>query len=101
MGESIKPRERREGDACDSPLEVWGGVETTVNRIGERYLDQLARSGHCQRLDDLDRFAELGIAALRFPVLWERIAPGRLSDADWSWADAGLARLRALGCARS
>jgi dTDP-4-dehydrorhamnose reductase len=78
-------------------LEVWGGVECTVNRVGERWFDQLERSGHPQRLDDFDRFASLGITALRFPALWERLAPQSLSEIDWTWTDAALGRLRALG----
>ena len=72
--------------------EVWAGVECTVNRVGDSYLDQLELSGHAARLDDLDRFAALGIRTLRYPVLWERHAGG-----DWSWADRRLERLRELG----
>ncbi|BAY31094.1 dTDP-4-dehydrorhamnose reductase [Nostoc carneum NIES-2107] len=79
------------------PLEVWAGVECTVNRVGEEYFDQLERNGHATRLDDLDLFAELGIQAIRYPVLWERIAPNGLENADWSWADERLERLRELG----
>jgi dTDP-4-dehydrorhamnose reductase len=78
-------------------LEVWAGVECTVNRVGERWFDQLERSGHAKRLDDLDRFAALGIKALRFPVLWERHAAASLDAVDWSWPDAALARLKSLG----
>jgi dTDP-4-dehydrorhamnose reductase len=81
-----------------APLALWGGVECTVNRVEDGYMDQLERSGHALRPEDLDRFAELGIQALRYPVLWERTAPGHdPRDADFSWADARLARLRALG----
>jgi len=77
---------------------LWGGVECTVNRVGDAYFDQIERSGHQGRLDDLDRFAELGIEALRYPVLWERTAPDAdLRRADFSWADERLGRLRALG----
>ncbi|HZQ06712.1 MAG TPA: family 1 glycosylhydrolase, partial [Anaerolineae bacterium] len=79
------------------PLELWGGVECTVNRVHEQYFDQLERNGHAQHLNDLDRFAELGIRTLRYPVLWERIAPQGLEAADWQWADERLERLRALG----
>ncbi|BAY99255.1 dTDP-4-dehydrorhamnose reductase [Tolypothrix tenuis PCC 7101] len=79
------------------PLEVWAGVECTVNRVGEEYFDQLERNGHATRLDDLDLFAELGIQAIRYPVLWERIAPNGLENADWSWADERLERLWKLG----
>lgn len=79
------------------PLELWAGVECTVNRVGDAYFDQLERTGHATRLDDLDRFAALGIRALRYPLLWERIAPHGLAHADWRWADERLGRLRALG----
>lgn len=79
-----------------APLELWGGVECTVNRVGEQYFDQLVWSGHATRPDDLDRFAALGLRTLRYPVLWERTAPDNLADADWSWADERLNRLRSL-----
>src|SRR5687768_12673944 len=76
------------------PPEVWGGVECTVNRVRDVWFDQLQRSGHADRLDDLDRFAALGIAAIRYPVLWERMTVnGRLN---WTWSDLRLARLREL-----
>src|SRR4051812_49448356 len=78
-------------------IELWGGVEATVNRVGDRWFDQSIRSGHHDRLDDLDRFASLGVTALRVPVLWERVAPRSLDEPDWRWSDAHLDRLRALG----
>lgn len=77
-------------------IELWGGVECTVNRVGDEYFDQLERNGHAERIEDLDLFAGLGIRAIRYPVLWERTAPDGLESADWSWADARLARLRKL-----
>lgn len=72
-------------------------MECTVNRVGDAYIDQLERSGHKQRLSDLDEFAAMGITALRHPVLWEHIAPLGLATANWNWADASLERLRQLG----
>src|ERR1700741_979104 len=56
-------------------LELWGGHEQTVNRVGRTYHDQTIRSGHERRIDDLDRFAALGLKALRYPVLWEGMPP--------------------------
>lgn len=79
------------------PLELWAGVECTVNRVGDEYFDQLERNGHATRLDDLDLFAELGIQAMRCPMLWERIAPNGLEQADWSWASERLGRMQELG----
>ncbi len=63
-------------------LELWGGVECTVNRVGDRYFEQLERTGHAHRPGDLDLFAELGITALRYPILWERTAPDGVDSAD-------------------
>ena len=78
-------------------IELWGGVECTVNRVQDRWFDQLARSGHDVRDGDLDRLADLGIRTLRYPVLWERVAPDAPGRFDWRWSDARLARLRDRG----
>lgn len=80
-----------------SELELWGGIECTVNRVGDRYFDQLARNGHASRIEDLDRFAALGIQTIRYPVLWERTAPNGVAQADWTWADQRLAYLDNVG----
>ncbi len=84
-------------DPNGRPIEVWGGAECTINRVGDQYFDQFARSGHSERQEDLDLFAALGIRALRYPVLWERTAPDGSERADWTWSDERLGRLRALG----
>ncbi len=73
------------------------GIECTVNRVGDQYFDQLVRSGHHDRLEDLDLIADLGVRTVRYPVLWERTAPDGLANIDWSWPDTRLARLRTLG----
>ena len=78
-------------------IEIWGGVECTVNRVGDRYHDQVSRSGHADRPDDIDLFASLGIRSLRYPVLWERVAPQRGQTIDWTWTDLRLERIRAAG----
>jgi dTDP-4-dehydrorhamnose reductase len=80
-----------------SELELWGGVECTVNRVGERYRDQLRLTGHHDRLEDLDLIAGLGVTALRFPVLWERVQPVEDGPYDWTWSDSRLRRLEVLG----
>jgi dTDP-4-dehydrorhamnose reductase len=77
-------------------MEVWGGIECTINRVGDTYFDQLEMTGHYARLDDLDRIAGLGIGTLRYPLLWEKTAPSGVPEADWKWADERLSRLRAL-----
>ena len=79
------------------PLEIWAGVECTVNRVGDEYSDQLDRNGHATRLEDLELFAELGISAIRYPVLWERTAPDSLDEPNWLWPDVRLKKLQELG----
>ena len=82
-------------------LELWGGVECTVNRTRDGYRDQCRLNGHHDRPQDLDLFADLGLKAVRYPVLWERIAPDKPADrpdaCDWRWTDARLPRLRDMG----
>ncbi|WP_426100386.1 family 1 glycosylhydrolase [Massilia sp. TSP1-1-2] len=82
-----------------APLQLWGGLECTVNRVQDEYFSQIDRNGHAQRSCDIERFASLGIQAIRYPVLWERTAPNGLAAADWSWPDQRLPALRAAGIA--
>ena len=83
-------------NSTQGEVELWGGIECTINRVEGNFFDQLEKSGHYNRLADLQLFADLGIRAIRYPVLWERIAPDGLENADWSWADTRLERLREL-----
>jgi dTDP-4-dehydrorhamnose reductase len=82
-----------------SSLQLWGGLECTVNRVRDQYFSQMDRNGHAERLQDLERFASLGIRAIRYPVLWERTAPDGIDSADWSWSDERLPVLQQLGVA--
>src|SRR4051812_34643650 len=77
-------------------LELWGGHECTVNRLADRYQDQTRLSGHHERLEDLERFRDLGLRALRYPLLWERVSPG-CEPPDWAWTDTRLAAIQRLG----
>jgi dTDP-4-dehydrorhamnose reductase len=79
------------------PLELWGGIECTVARVGDSYRDQSIDTGHHDRPDDLDRIAALGIRTLRYPLIWETITPSRGCEPDWSWHDERLSRMRELG----
>jgi dTDP-4-dehydrorhamnose reductase len=79
------------------PPELWGGLECTVARVGDDYRDQSLETGYHDRIEDLDRIAELGIRTLRHPVLWEKISPESPDQTDFSWHDTRLKRLRELG----
>ncbi len=73
--------------------EVWGGAEYTLNRVGDRFFDQMTLSGHADRPGDLELFASLGLTALRCGLLWERHA----LDPSWRWEDARMSAMRTAG----
>jgi dTDP-4-dehydrorhamnose reductase len=74
--------------------EIWGGVECTINRVGNIYRDQLEYTGHYTRENDIDLFAGLGIKAFRFPILWEKHQPAVDTVIDWSWTEKQLQKLQ-------
>jgi dTDP-4-dehydrorhamnose reductase len=77
--------------------EIWGGIECTINRVGDTFSDQLSYT-QCYSSDRyIEEFAGLGIKALRFPVLWEKHQPEQNIVIDWSWAEQQLNKIRALG----
>jgi dTDP-4-dehydrorhamnose reductase len=78
-------------------LELWGGIECSVVRIGDEYRNQLIDTGHAARFADLDVMAELGVKAVRYPILWETVAPETPSELDFSWHDKRLEHLRKRG----
>ncbi|HEY0044773.1 MAG TPA: family 1 glycosylhydrolase [Allosphingosinicella sp.] len=80
-----------------APLQMWGGVECTVVRLQDGYRDQSAETGHREREGDIDLIADLGVTTVRYPILWETIAPESLDDCEWSWTDRRLAMLRERG----
>ncbi|MFL6755317.1 MAG: family 1 glycosylhydrolase [Sphingomicrobium sp.] len=80
-----------------APLELWGGIECTVVRIGDEYRNQIVETGHSARLDDLDAMAKLGIKAVRYPIVWETVAPETPTELDFSWHDRRMDKLRELG----
>ncbi|MDP9413128.1 MAG: family 1 glycosylhydrolase [Pseudomonadota bacterium] len=78
-------------------LELWGGYECTVNRVGDEWFDQTPRSGHEDRIEDLQLFADLGMRSLRYAALWERISPEDPGLRDFRWTDERLSELQRLG----
>lgn len=80
-----------------SQLELWGGVECTVVRVRDDYRDQVLETGHSKRMADIDAMAELGVKAVRYPIVWETVSPEAPGECDFSWHDTRLNRLRELG----
>ena len=78
-------------------LEIWGGMECSYTRIKDRYGDQLDYCGHYRRgIEDIQKIAELGFKALRYPIIWERYGSPRGDDASWTWLERQLNTLRYL-----
>ncbi len=79
------------------PLEAWGGAECTVNRVGNRFRDQLVETGLDRRPEDLEILASLSLDAVRLPILWERVSPSPLAPPRWAWSDRAMMELRRGG----
>jgi len=79
--------------------EVWGGLECSFNRVKDLYMDQLHYCGHYHRAAaDIDCVASLGIKAMRYPLIWERLHPHPGHSIDWEGTvEAPLNALRAHG----
>jgi dTDP-4-dehydrorhamnose reductase len=86
-----------EQQSCKSDIEIWGGIECTINRIGDTYYDQLHYSGHYLRKDDIDLFADLGLKSFRYPILWERHYSNQKSAVNWHPIEENLEKLRGHG----
>src|SRR5690349_10314063 len=80
-----------------SGLEVWVGIECTINRIGNTYREQLDYSGHYMRPGDVRALADLGITHLRYPVLWEKHQRNESKPIDWRWAERRLSQITSCG----
>ena len=73
--------------------QLWGGVECTINRVGDVYFDQYGRSGHRVHVAaDLERIAGLGVRALRVGLHWEHFA----ATGSWESFDRMLEKLQEL-----
>lgn len=78
-----------------TPLQIWAGLECTINRVGDAYFDQLQYSGHYGRVkEDVAAIAALGVKTLRYPILWERHQPEKNVEIDWTFATTALHALR-------
>lgn len=74
-------------------MEVWGGIECTINRVCNTYFDQLEYSGHYNRESDLAAISDLGVRKLRYPVLWEKHKPKKDTIIDWRATETRLTNL--------
>lgn len=80
-----------------SGLEIWGGIECTINRVGDQFFDQLQYMNHYKRPEDLELIASVGIKKIRYPVLWEKHQPTLETEIDWDWTASRLHQLQEAG----
>lgn len=83
--------------SLSSSLEIWGGIECTINRVEAEYYNQLQLSGFYESEELLQHIISLGIKVLRFPVLWEQHQPDQEKEIDWSDTSLQLDLLRENG----
>ncbi len=60
-------------------MEMWAGFECTLNRVGDRYQDQLLPEEREMRKACLRALPALGITAFRYRVAWEDVST------PWDW----------------
>ena len=85
------------GEWKSYPITIGGGIDGTACIIHGQMRDEFADSGHYERPDDLQKInEELSIDALRYAFPWEKIAPNGIENADWSWPDKQVPKLKSL-----
>lgn len=77
-------------------IQIWGGIECTLNRVGDEYFDQCEKNGHYRRDNDLSLFASLALKKIRYPCLWEKVAPTNINECNWTFLDKRLNELKKL-----
>jgi dTDP-4-dehydrorhamnose reductase len=77
-----------------SDIEIWGGLECTINRVNNNYFNQFDYSGHYNRESDIEAVANLGLKKLRYPVLWEKHKPQIDTEIDWAYTEKTLNAIR-------
>jgi dTDP-4-dehydrorhamnose reductase len=73
--------------------EIWGGIECTINRVNNSFLDQLEYAGLYSDIP-VTAITGLGVKKIRFPVLWEKHQPEKNTVIDWSWTARQVEKLR-------
>lgn len=77
-----------------SPVEIWGGIECSVNRIKDVFYDQLEFGEYYGCESKTEAILSLGLKTLRFPILWEKHMPLADTEPDWRWAEDQLKKLK-------
>ncbi|MFN3619994.1 sugar nucleotide-binding protein [Sphingorhabdus sp.] len=72
-------------------MEMWAGFECTLNRVGDRYQDQLLPEERNMRTACLRALPGSGITGFRYRVAWEDVTT------PWEWVEDDLKFLQANG----
>jgi dTDP-4-dehydrorhamnose reductase len=78
-------------------VQLWGGLECSVVRIGNSFRNLIDETGHTERNGDIAALQSLGIKTVRYPILWETVAPSSPDVCDWTWTDERLSELCRVG----
>ena len=80
----MNPAERADATRPAAPLQLWGGIECSVVRVGDEWRDQIHETGHHERgTADIARIARMGLRTVRYPLLWERHDPPGTQATRW------------------
>jgi dTDP-4-dehydrorhamnose reductase len=66
-------------------------------RIANSYRNLIDETGHTERRGDIAALHSLGIKKVRYPILWETIAPTCPDACDWTWSDERLDEFFRMG----
>ena len=55
-------------------MEMWAGFECTLNRVGDRFQDQLLPTERAMRSACLESLPALGVTAFRYRIAWDDVA---------------------------
>jgi dTDP-4-dehydrorhamnose reductase len=55
-------------------MEMWAGFECTLNRVGDRFQDQLLPTERAMRSACLKSLPALGVTAFRYRIAWDDVA---------------------------
>lgn len=72
-------------------MEMWAGFECTLNRVGDRYQDQLRPHEREMRKACLRALPTLGVTAFRYRVAWEDVST------PWEWVEEDIRFLNDQG----
>jgi dTDP-4-dehydrorhamnose reductase len=76
-------------------MKMWAGLECTLNRVQDKWINQEDKNGHGKRFkEDFKLFSNLGVEKIRYPCLWELVAPDEPNVFNWKMLDERLKEIK-------